>query len=351
MKRTHATPAATRALAGLVVTLVLAASLRAADAGPAGAHPFFPDGGALAWYVDLQEAQLAARAQGKVLFIEYGRKECTNCRTLVSRILPTAGLRERFVANAIGLAADCDEPDPKLEALFKIGLGPDAKALPFVAFASPDLEWIGGWAGGIDVPGCASRLDAAEAWRARASAARAAAKRAAPPRPTTPVAPRVNGAVPATVRPLGVGPTAPRTPTTEELTRARDALAKAKTASAAARHGEVLRLDASAGRSPVRVEPEIWAQLRRTAMQWSEERLSTAAARARDKKRDEASRLLVEVSIECAGCPPGVDAERGKTALFRLQILEAVPAERRAHARQEAAKEFSGTRWATLFQG
>jgi hypothetical protein len=347
MMRTLAT-SANRGLAGLAATLVLAASIRAADAGPAGAHPFFPDGGTLAWYVDLQEAQVAARAQGKVLFIEYGRKECSNCRALVSRVLPTAGLRERFAANTVGLAADCDEPDPKLEALFKIGLGPDAKALPFVAFASPDLEWIGGWAGGMDVQGCATRLDAAEAWRAKAAAARAAAKRAAP----RPVSTGMGGPnVPVSVRPLGVGPTAPRTPTPEEMAHARDLLAKAKVAAAAGRQGEVLRLDATAGRAPVRVEPDDWAQLRKTALQWSEDRLSTAAARARDRKRDEASRLLVEVSIECAGCPPGVDAERGKTALFRLQVLDAVPAERRAGAREEAAKEFSGTRWATLFQG
>ena len=327
-------------------TLVLWTSLGRADAGPAGAHPFFPDGGTLAWYVDLQEAQLAARAQNKVLFIEYGRRECPNCRTLVSRVLPTAGLRERFVACAVGLAADCDEPDPKLEALFKIGLGPDAKALPFVAFASPDLEWIGGWAGGMDVPGCAQRLDVAESWRGRAAAARAATRRPAPAVRGMPA-----GTVPVSVRPLGVGPTAPHSPTSDDLARARESLAKAKTASAAGRHGEVLRLDATAARAPVRVEPEDWAALRKTALQWSEDRLAAAAARARDQKREEASRILLEVSVECAGCPPGVDAERGKTALVRLQILEAVPADRRANARMEAAKEFSGTRWATLFQG
>ena len=332
-------------------TLVLWGAVGRVDAGPAGAHPFFPDGGTLAWYVDLQEAQLAARAQNKVLFIEYGRRECPNCRALVSRVLPTAGLRERFVGCAIGVAADCDEPDPKLEALFKIGLGADAKALPFVAFASPDLEWIAGWGGGIDVPGCARGLDAAESWRARAAAARAAARRPAGPPRGMPASPYAGNAIPVSVRPLGVGPTAPHVASPEDLVRARDLLARAKAASDAGRHGEVLRLDASAARAPVRVEPDDWAALRKTSLLWSEERLAAAAARARDQKREEASRILLEVSVECAGCPPGVDAERGKTALVRLQILEAVPAERRANARIEAAKEFSGTRWATLFQG
>ena len=88
MMRTLAT-SATRGLACLAATLLLAASIRAADAGPAGAHPFFPDGGTLAWYVDLQEAQVAARAQGKVLFISTAPR-VSRCRTLVSRVLPTA---------------------------------------------------------------------------------------------------------------------------------------------------------------------------------------------------------------------------------------------------------------------
>jgi len=51
--------------------LVLAAA--AAGEKPAG-HPHFKDGGALAWHTDLASACAAAKKQGKLVFIEYGRE-------------------------------------------------------------------------------------------------------------------------------------------------------------------------------------------------------------------------------------------------------------------------------------
>ena len=37
-------------------------------------HPHFDDKGVLAWYTGLEEAKAAAQAQGKRIFIEFGRE-------------------------------------------------------------------------------------------------------------------------------------------------------------------------------------------------------------------------------------------------------------------------------------
>ena len=38
------------------------------------AHPHFNDGGTLRWYTKLADAQKVAKKEGKLIFIEYGRK-------------------------------------------------------------------------------------------------------------------------------------------------------------------------------------------------------------------------------------------------------------------------------------
>jgi len=37
-------------------------------------HPHFDDGGTIPWYTKLADAQAAAKKQGKLVFIEYGRE-------------------------------------------------------------------------------------------------------------------------------------------------------------------------------------------------------------------------------------------------------------------------------------
>lgn len=51
-----------------------AATFVFAGAALAGDHPHFDDGGVLPWYTKLAEAQAAAKKQGKLVFIEYGRE-------------------------------------------------------------------------------------------------------------------------------------------------------------------------------------------------------------------------------------------------------------------------------------
>jgi hypothetical protein len=58
-------------------TFTLIAVLAAAAAGkdkPQG-HPHFNDGGTLRWYTDFASASAAAKKEGKLVFIEYGREK------------------------------------------------------------------------------------------------------------------------------------------------------------------------------------------------------------------------------------------------------------------------------------
>ena len=55
-----------------LVLVVLAVS--AAAGGKPKAHPHFNDGGVIAWHTELGAASAAAKKEGKLVFIEYGRE-------------------------------------------------------------------------------------------------------------------------------------------------------------------------------------------------------------------------------------------------------------------------------------
>jgi hypothetical protein len=59
-------------LAAAVASLALVAVALAADAPKP--HPHFNDQGTLSWSVKLADAQTAAKARDKLIFIEYGRE-------------------------------------------------------------------------------------------------------------------------------------------------------------------------------------------------------------------------------------------------------------------------------------
>ena len=56
----------------VVATLLFAGAATAGD--KTKGHPHFNDGGALRWYTKLADAQAAAKKEGKLVFIEYGRE-------------------------------------------------------------------------------------------------------------------------------------------------------------------------------------------------------------------------------------------------------------------------------------
>jgi hypothetical protein len=56
----------------VLATLLLAGIASAKD--KVQGHPHFNDGGTLRWFTSLADAQKVAKKEGKLIFIEYGRK-------------------------------------------------------------------------------------------------------------------------------------------------------------------------------------------------------------------------------------------------------------------------------------
>ncbi|QDU84455.1 hypothetical protein Pla163_15650 [Planctomycetes bacterium Pla163] len=110
-------------------------------------HPHFDDGGAVVWQTDFHEALRAASQQGRLLFIEYGRKECTQCKALVLTVIPrpeiAAILSERYVC----LAVDCDEAGDEVDELATKLEG--AEMLPFVMVTDGRGQYLDGLSGRI----------------------------------------------------------------------------------------------------------------------------------------------------------------------------------------------------------
>ncbi|MCB9897688.1 MAG: thioredoxin family protein [Planctomycetes bacterium] len=113
-----------------------------------GRHPHFDDKGTLDWHTSYRDALAAARSEGKRVFIEMGREQCGNCRTLVSAIVPQPApsrmLKEHFVA----LASDADDPEPEIIELVSEHLA-DGMMLPFVLFVDADGRFLGGSHGAL----------------------------------------------------------------------------------------------------------------------------------------------------------------------------------------------------------
>jgi hypothetical protein len=59
----------------LALACTLLVPLGTLSAGAPRGHPHFNDGGTLQWYTTLAEAAAAAKKEGKLVFIEYGREK------------------------------------------------------------------------------------------------------------------------------------------------------------------------------------------------------------------------------------------------------------------------------------
>lgn len=345
--------------------------------GPAGRahadpHPHFADRGAVDWTTCLDRARAEARRKGRLILVEYGRRACHSCRVLVEQILPN--LRDRLQATCVGLASDCDEPDPRVQAIFTDAM-PGATRLPFVAIVTPDLRFVTGWDGGIGADEVVRHLDRCQG-ALRALSAPAPAPRGVdavmrpndspradrpPPQPPTATPPSPTG----TASGLPVGPSAPRTATAAaapvatppawtaaHAMRATALLASAREASARAAHGTVLGLEAEAAALPVRADPATWRHLVATASAWCERHFDAALRAAREGRCDDAAGLLATVRRTCAdGGPVADEAAIGERAIDLARRLLQTPQEERATVREVGRAAFVRTRWAALFAG
>jgi hypothetical protein len=369
-------PSRTSAVLALAAILLATAGARRADAD-GGAHPYFDDHGTLAWYRSLPQAQRAARAEGKVVLIECGRRVCPQCNVLVSQVIADPRVAPEISRSAVGLALEVDELDAAVDGLFHDHL-PNARMLPFVAFVTPDGEWITGFAGRTSVAGFLDHLSQARSAIRRPSGSattlRAAPRpvKASPPidvRPPAPSAPEPREApvaapvpsatasvvpaptltalgspdgdstVPSPTR-LAPPPVAPRTRPLAEI------LASAEAGADAGRWGEVMASVREAKTGDLRVE-----SLERRARRWAEDRLAAAAALGARGGFTEALGEIRKVAAEAIGDDVAVDAGRGIDAIRTardIASLDRGSAGARI-ARVRARSDFAATRWARMF--
>lgn len=182
---------------------------------------------------------------------------------------------------------------------------PGAGTLPFAGFVTSDLKWVAGFSGYKDATAFLGVLEAAEK--------------------------------------------SPLLLAKPDVQKKLEALA-AQAAKAAEKSDWKAVLAASKaasdmrGRSPVR--EKIAAEVAK-ARAWAAGELEKAAAAGADRA---AARIaLKKLSAAFSGEPEQKDAEQGVKALEKLTTIEGLAAELQAAAREKAAKDFAGTRWAALF--
>ncbi|MEQ1632626.1 MAG: thioredoxin family protein [Planctomycetota bacterium] len=272
-------------------------------------HPHFDDGGTLAWQTTFAAAKEAAAKADKLIFVQYGRAACGNCRVLVTEVLTNSAIKQRLGEVAIGYAVDCDQPDSDIRDMLLSKI-PDAKMLPFIAFLTPTGEWVNGASGFQEVAAMAGLVKEAAA-----------------------------------------------TPLMDAKPEVRAALAKAAAAATpAADKGDWKAVLAAArvakqstGRCPERVAI---AAAEQKARDYAEAEFA-AVLEAANAGGDLASlrKRLTTLKAPFAGEPEAADCDLGLKALPKLQFVRDV--ESRGNPakdlRPKTAEAFKGSRWTALF--
>lgn len=120
-------------------------------------HPHFDDKGTLQWQTRWSEALKLAQAENKPVFIEFGREQCSQCRSLVQSVIPRPDIAPLLQQHFIALASDCDECEDEVQAL--AAQIEDAYMLPFVIFADPSGRFLAGTSGVISPATLKARLE------------------------------------------------------------------------------------------------------------------------------------------------------------------------------------------------
>lgn len=120
----------------------------AAEPAVVSSHPHFDDGGAHPWETQFEAAVARARAERKLVFIEMGREQCSQCRALVQNVLTRPEIRELVDAHYVVLASDCDDPEDEVfDLAHKLE---EAMMLPFVLIVDAQGQFIEGSSGAQD---------------------------------------------------------------------------------------------------------------------------------------------------------------------------------------------------------
>jgi len=120
------------------------------------AHPHFES--TLDWQTTWAEAATQARAGGRMIFVEMGREQCSNCRSLVEIVCRQPGVEALLKEHFVPLASDCDNPEPALLEMAMASLS-GATMLPFVLFADADGNVVGSHSGAVDPKQFQAALD------------------------------------------------------------------------------------------------------------------------------------------------------------------------------------------------
>ena len=110
-------------------------------------HPHFDDHGTLDWHVSWKNALAAARAADKLVFVEFGREACGQCRSLVQSVVPRPDVAPLLQQSFVALASDCDDAEDEVLAL--ADQLEDAQMLPFVLVADANGKFLGGSSGAL----------------------------------------------------------------------------------------------------------------------------------------------------------------------------------------------------------
>jgi hypothetical protein len=269
-----------------------------------GRHPYFDDRGTLTWYESLRDAEASASAEGKAIFVEYGRRRCPSCKVLCSEVIPDATVRTRLSKVAVGLATDCDDPEPAVEEMLRRHL-PSAEELPFAGFMRSDGRWICGFSGAIAPSQFLEHVAAVE----RIVAADRAADRT-----------RAQG----------------------------DASTLLSRAQAAAQKGawcDVVKYCREAGPSDRAMQA-----LKQRARAWAESRLVVATSYLRARRYDDAATECSTVARAMAGEPEAEDAAKGTRTAGALRTLDTIGRDSASAASilSRAKEDVRGSRWEAL---
>jgi len=227
----------------------------------------------------------------------------------VERVLPSAEVKDRIGALAVGLAADCDAPEHEVQEIMKANV--TGQVLPFVGFISHDGKWVDGFSGFKDLEGFLKVLETADQ------------------------SPLLNA--------------------TDAVRKKITALAKI--AEKAAERGDwkaVMKASRDAskmtGRCP---ERQVLAALVKQAREWAAARFDAIVQDARSGRDPaELSKALNEVKRHFLGEPEAAEADAGLKAVQKLsQVVAAESSEKPVEgAREKAAAACEGTRWAGIFE-
>ena len=319
------------------------------------------------WSSSLRQAQDSARAQGKLIFLEAGRKECGNCMFLKNEVIPSSNVNGELGSMSVGYYDDVDVT-PYSDAFNLLQANVQgAGTLPLCGWVTADLRWVHGFWGRRDASKFQSEIAAARSTYERMSgAARPASGGALVGLPSIGSLPDAELAdvsaeltdsmidVPASpIEQPGAGASSPVLATTAPMPAP---VAVEPEAVAVEIAPEPSTAPVFASMSP-RVMPDLPASIpvaapsvEETSRTFVREELKRAATALASRQYAEARSILSGVKEQAKGLPESREADKGEVAIYNLRKIEKAGASAEADKiRATAQRDLKDTVWVSLF--